>query len=144
MKKIIRGANYNSPMYQRAVGEFLPDRGEGDNLATQTVTAVNRLVWGWYNDGDVYDNTKTSLGWANDLSSYANWLYKYVPRTQTALEGIYSAYNDDEYENLLEDIIDAAMDYEDLSNDSERPAKGSIYGCDGPFAWEEPEDDEYY
>ena len=35
--------------------QYLPDRGEGDTLATQAATAVTKLVYKWYNDGDVYD-----------------------------------------------------------------------------------------
>ena len=57
---------------------YLPDTGEGDTMATQICTAVNKLIYGWYNDGDVYDNTYMIDGWCNDLSSYANWLYGHV------------------------------------------------------------------
>jgi hypothetical protein len=55
---------------------YLPVRGEGETVATQIVTAVCKLVYKWYNDGDVFDNTHHLEGWANDLSSYANWLYE--------------------------------------------------------------------
>ena len=36
---------------------YLPSQGEGETKATQVVTAVTKLVYKWYNDGDVYDNT---------------------------------------------------------------------------------------
>ena len=54
--------------------KYLPMHGEGETKATQIVTAVNKLVYKWYNDGDVFDNTLHLEGWANDLSDYANWL----------------------------------------------------------------------
>ena len=52
----------------------------------QAVTAVSKLVYKWFNDGDVYDNRFALPGWANDLSSYANWIEKYIPNTFTFLE----------------------------------------------------------
>lgn len=52
--------------------KYMPDYGEGETIASQAVTAVNKLIYKWYNDGDVFDNTKYLEGWWNDLSSYAN------------------------------------------------------------------------
>ena len=60
--------------------KYLPSRGEGDSKASQLVTAVNKLIYKWYNDGDVFDTTGNLKGWANDLSSYANWIYRYFPK----------------------------------------------------------------
>ena len=54
-------------------------------MASQLVTAVNKLVYKWYNDGDVYDNIHSLDNWANDLSSYANWPYKYIPESSDIL-----------------------------------------------------------
>ena len=65
---------YDKPEFKAINSEYLPARGEGETKATQIVTAVNKLVYKWYNDGDVFDNTGALSGWANDLSSYANWL----------------------------------------------------------------------
>ena len=42
--------------FHAAYGPYLPDFGEGNNRATQTA-AVNKLIYKWFNDGDVYDNT---------------------------------------------------------------------------------------
>ena len=56
--------------------KYLPVQGEGETKASQIVTAVAKLVYKWYNDGDVFDNTHHLEGWANDLSDYANWLDK--------------------------------------------------------------------
>lgn len=56
--------------------KYLPDRDEGKTKASQVVTAVNKLIYKWYNDGDVFDNHYFLAGWWNDLSSYANWLYE--------------------------------------------------------------------
>ena len=119
--------------------KYLPESGEGDTLATQAVTAINKLVYKWYNDGDVYDNSNPSglTGWGNDLSSYANWLYRNVDGAKYILEGINNiGYNsEDEYEELLKNLADLV--YSDLENLNKQPKDGSIYKCDGPFSWDE-------
>ena len=42
--------------FEPIIDKYMPDIGEGDSLASQMVTAVNKLIYKWYNDGDVYDN----------------------------------------------------------------------------------------
>ena len=70
--------------------KYLPSQGEGETEATQAITAINKLVYKWYNDGDVYDNVNSGLsGWANDLSSYANWLHKNIDGASEILERIF-------------------------------------------------------
>ena len=41
--------------FKDVVHKYLPTVGEGDTFATQIVTAINMLIYKWYNDGDVYD-----------------------------------------------------------------------------------------
>lgn len=124
---------------------YLPDRGEGDTLASQCVTAINKLVYKWYNDGDVFDNNYLLEGWANDLSSYANWLYKYIPRASYILDDIQDC-NENEYSYLLKSLADTFLDEEFLADISNMPAEGSIYDCDGPYSFSLYQDDEddYY
>ncbi len=119
---------------------YLPVRGEGSTKASQIVTAVTKLVYKWYNDGDVYDNRYFMDGWCNDLSSYANWLAKYTDAGEI-LYRISDCTGDSDYEELLKDLADKLLDMEDLEK-QETPTEGSIYECDGPFVFEEPEEDE--
>ena len=121
--------------------KYLPAMGEGENMATQIVTAVNKLVYKWYNDGDVYDNTHILQGWCNDLSSYANWLHKFTFAADT-LEGIWECRNDRDYEQILADLADALLNNEYLEMRAQLPKVESIYDCDGPFEFREYEDDE--
>lgn len=128
--------------YDAAVEKYLPTMGEGDNKATQIVTAVNRLVYKWYNDGDVYDNVHSGLdGWANDLSAQANWL-----RTNTdaapILDRICGIYNDGDYEDILNDLCDHLLNLEDLEKNSKSPKVGTIYECSGPFEFCDIYDDD--
>lgn len=122
--------------------EYLPDRGEGDNMATQIVTAINKLVYKWYNDGDVFDNTHGMEGWWNDLSSYANWLYNNIPGADDILVNIEMCSTDSEYENLLKDLADYCLDAEFLKTYATTPKKGSVYECSGPFKFVEEDEDE--
>ena len=111
-------------------------------MATQAVTAVCKLVYKWYNDGDVYDN-RIMDGWCNDLSSYANWLAKYVD-AKSILDRIFECYGESEYEDILKDLADEVLDETRLESLSKVPAVGSIYDCEGEYVFNEydEEDDE--
>ena len=128
--------------FSRVIDTYMPSTGEGDTQASQLVTAVNKLIYKWYNDGDVFDNTGALDGWANDLSSYANWLYKYIPSSRSILDEVYDCFNDGDYEDLLYSLANATLDDEDVENLADKNKVGSIYDCDGPFEWNEPEEDE--
>lgn len=129
--------------------EWLPARGEGDNAGIQAVTAVNKLVYKWYNDGDVFDNTHALKGWCNDLSSYANWLAEYAKGCHDILFRINTIKNEGEYELLLKDLADLVFDEEYLKaliKEYEGEKVGSIYDCDGEFEcseYDDEEEDEY-
>ncbi|MCM1556923.1 MAG: hypothetical protein NC087_05255 [Anaeroplasma bactoclasticum] len=126
------------------IDTYLPTRGQGETLATQICTAVNKLVYKWYNDGDVFDNTHGLEGWWNDLSSYANWLYKYVPKSQDILDRIETINHESEYEFLLKDLADAFLKESVLKGFNEFESMGDIYECDGKFHFNDSydEDDE--
>lgn len=121
---------------------YLPPQGEGDNMATQIVTAVTKLIYKWYNDGDVFDNTYALEGWANDLSSYANWLSKYVPEAAPILDNITTIETKNKYEQLLKKLNDTVANMEFLKEKEKLPKIGSIYNCDGPYEFVEPREDE--
>ena len=125
---------------------YLPARGEGETMASQIVTAITKLIYKFYNDGDVFDNTYHLSGWANDLSSYANWLVTYINLTE--LEDIRHIETEDDYSVLLFKIANKCMNEEYLEQYKDEPKKGSIYDCDGPFEFsdgsEEEEEDDWY
>ena len=122
--------------------KFLPVSGEGDTVATQIVTAVSKIVYKWFNDGDVYDTTHYLTGWCNDLSSYANWLYEYAPYTQKILNRIRDITTEEEYTKLLYDLCELTLDKEYLSEFENEERVGTIYNCDGPFEYEENYDND--
>lgn len=121
--------------------KYLPDEGEGDNKATQTATAVSKLIYKWFNDGDVYDNTHYMTGWANDLSTYANWLSTYIEGADDILEQINYAYNDDQYSRILLKLIQLVEPmYKELETE---PKVDSVYKTKGPFEFAEENEDDY-
>ena len=83
--------------YEALISRYMPESDEGDTMASQVVTAVNKLVYKWYNDGDVFDNAHYIEGWANDLSSYANWLVKWSRATAHCLYGIKYCKTESDY-----------------------------------------------
>ena len=129
--------------FETVMEKYLPKRGEGETKATQIVTAVNKLIYKWYNDGDVFDNTFFLEGWANDLSDYANWLYENT-ETENILDKISSCIGGKEYEELLKELADKLLDEEYLLIQNKIDKVGTIYNCDGKFKYEEETEEEYY
>ena len=134
--------------FEDVINKYMPNEGEGETLASQIVTAVNKLIYKWYNDGDVYDNVNSRMaGWGNDLSSYANWLSTYCDRAARILDSIYNCSDDDTYENILKTLADKCLDPNYLGT-MEEPKDGSIYDCDGPFEFNDgsynDEEDDYW
>ena len=124
--------------FESIIDKYMEMSGEGDTKASQVVTAVNKLIYKWYNDGDVYDNTCYLTGWANDLSSYANWLAKYTDENVNGiLSEVFFAKNDDDYEEILKNLADYLLKEELLEEYSKEEKIGSIYECDGNFRFEE-------
>lgn len=111
--------------------QYLPSRGEGDTMASQIVTAIYKLVYNWFNDGDGDIYRYFVNGWFNDLSSYASWLYAYTNLTE--LEEIATIKNNEEYSNLLFKIAKKCLNEDYLKQYEEEPRKGSIYEATGPF-----------
>lgn len=126
------------------IDAYMPPCGEGDTMATQIVTAINKLIYKWYNDGDVYDNRYCLTGWCNDLSSYANWLDKYIGAVE--LFGIVGVNSDAQYENLLKELADKYLNADYLAEMAKNPKIDSIYNCTGFYKWmdENAEDYEYW
>lgn len=122
--------------------KYLPATGQGNNMAQQAVAAMCKLVFKWYNDGDIYDTTNYHLnGWANDLSSYANWLHANTC-IANELEGIYTANSEADYEHVLARCADKLMNEQVLAELASKAATGSIYECTGCFVWEEAQDED--
>lgn len=120
--------------------KYLPDRGEGETKASQMVTAINKLIYKWYNDGDVYDNTCYLQGWCNDLSSFANWLAGYIDGAVDILDRIFNV-DEDGYEMILKDLADTYLNEEQILNYTTEK-EGSIYNSIGRYKFNDNWEDE--
>lgn len=123
--------------FENIVDKYMPACGEGETKASQIVTAVSKLVYKWYNDGDVYDNRYQLKGWYNDLSSYANWLFKYAGKRANILGQIKYCYSEEQYEDILKHLADSLLEEEYLESMEDEDTIGSIYNCKGPFIVED-------
>lgn len=122
------------------IKKYMMPRGEGTTMASQVVTAVNKLVYKWFNDGDVFDNTSLLEGWANDLSSYANWLDAHTDAS-SVLDYVYEV-DEESYADLLYALCEKVLDPEKLAAMNLLDAVGSIYDCDGRFMFICKDEDE--
>lgn len=119
-----------------ADAKYLPMRGEGETKATQISTALNKLVYKWFNDGDVYDNTYNLEGWWNDISDFANWLYENTTDTaKEILDRIKYIETEDAYEHLLYDLCTELSNEKYLAEQDKHPKVGSVYSCCGHFEY---------
>lgn len=127
---------------QKIENEYLPVEDEGDSMATQAVTATVKLIYKWFNDGDVFDNVHSNLnGWANNLSSYANWLDSYIPETEDILRNIKGMNEKEEYTQLLYDLYKTVLNNSFIEKYKDKPKVGTIYDCRGPYEFDDGEDD---
>lgn len=123
-------------IFQPLIDKYMPACGEGETKASQIVTACNKLVYKWYNDGDVYDNTYHLSGWWNDLSSYANWLFYHTDADLT-LQQIAYCTTAKQYEELLFELCKLLLQEDALQIADKKPKQGSIYDASGPFTFKE-------
>lgn len=129
--------------FDETIDKYLPTSGEGKTKATQIVTALNKLIYKWYNDGDVFDNTHHLEGWANDLSDYANWLYYYTTtKVKLILDEISVCHTESDYEDLLKELADNLLDEEYLEEQNKHEKIFTIYDCEGKFKFVEFEEDD--
>jgi hypothetical protein len=136
--------------YHDIISKYMKRVGDGDKKASQVVTAVNRLLYGWYNNGDVFDNQtpyEWSEEWSNDISSYANWLDLHTDLSPI-LASIDECTTEDDYEELLKTLADTTLNEEYLTPYTTQSKEGDIYKCKGGFKQvihrhdEEDEEDE--
>ena len=114
--------------YSILTNKYLPSVGQGKNKASQLVTAANKIIYGWYNNGD------TISGNGNDLTSYANWIDKYIkePEIRKILKDDYIDYNDTYYlSEIILPLIRFVFREDFLEKLASHEAEGDIYECSG-------------
>lgn len=119
--------------FNTILDKYMSDYGEGDNMASQITAAINKIIFKYYNTGDIFDTTYNLLGMFEDLSDYANWLY--INAKITELDEIKIIKTEEEYEELLYKIASKYLTDGFLSQYKDKPAVDSIYKMKGPFKY---------
>lgn len=134
--------------FENIIDKYMESRGEGNTKASQLVTAINKLIYKWYNDGDVFDNTCYLTGWANDLSSYANWIANNIEGAEDILDQVFISRNDEDYEELLKNLADKYLNENILTELNKVEKVDSIYKAEGKYEFneynEDDEDEEWF
>ena len=108
--------------------KYLPSVGQGENKASQLVTAANNIIYGWYKNGD------TISGDGNDLTSYANWIDKYIkePEIRKILKDDFIDYDDTYYlSEIILPLIKFVFREDFLEKLASQEVEGDIYECSG-------------
>ena len=114
--------------YSILTNKYLPEDGQGENKASQLVTAANKIIYGWYNNGD------TISGDGNDLTSYANWIDKYIkePEIRKILKDDFIDYDDTYYlSEIILPLIRFVFREDFLEGLASQEIEGDIYECSG-------------
>ena len=142
-EKITR-SSFDTPESNAIEEKYLPANGDGDTMASQAVTATTKLIYKWFNDGDVYDNSYGLSGWFNDISGSANWLAKHVPGARDILWRIRETHSKEEYvSNILWPLFNLVYDAKLLSSLEKKPKVDDAYSCRGPFEFNYEDEDAY-
>ena len=136
--KMVNWSEFNP--IEKVFDPYFVHSGEGETMDSQAVIAISKLVYKWYNDGDVYDNRYGLEGWCNDLSTYANWLYNHCDCDE--LLGIKDISSDSKYEELLFRLA-SKFTPEVLEKLDKEEKISSIYEEEGPFEFVEYEEDDW-
>lgn len=114
--------------YSILTDRYLPSMNQGKNKASQLVTAANKIIYGWYNNGD------TISGNGNDLTSYANWIDRHIkePEIRKILKDDYIDYIDTYYlDEIILPLIKFVFREDFLEELSSQEIEGDIYECQG-------------
>lgn len=142
--------------FDEATEAYMPSTGEGNSLLTQLLVAANKIIYKWYNDGDVIDSSN-GLGWVNDISGSANWIDNYAPTViSNPLRRVFDCYSNRDYQEYVIDPFEVSLDKyfasEEWKELLDEPKRGNVYDEDGIYQFnydDFPEDDdddeeEYY
>ena len=110
---------------------------QGETKATQLAVAIKILIFEWYEENGVYDNTELVKYSGINLTNYANWIYNNYPESRQILDRVYTIYHAAGYDMILKDLADKFLDKDFLSKEHKKPACGSIFETKGKFKFKD-------
>lgn len=121
--------------HKRIFEKYLPTYGQGITMATQTVTALYNVLCEWMNQGNLFDRRRLKTEVDADA---ANWLYIYGDdATQYIMDKVCKCNTGDDYDDLLERLVEHVMNVDDLEALDRVKSRGDITDCPGRFVWTE-------
>ena len=106
----------NFEEFNDILDKYMPKYGEGDTFASQIATAVAKIVYRWFNDGDSIED--------EGLIQFVNWLKDNVPEAKRYLSNNESSVN---YEEFLYGLCSILLDEEFLEQYTKTSKKDSLY-----------------
>lgn len=120
----VRWSDYDQ--FEDILNRYLPEEGQGDTRAGQTVTAINKLVYAFYNNDAVIADVLPEYD--PNLKSYATWLRKHTSsRAVLLLVKLEDAEDLDSYAEYLYELTDYLLDEPKLRTLSKYNTVGDIY-----------------
>lgn len=116
--------------------KYMPEYGEGETMANQIATAVNKIGYRWFNDGDTIsgDCEPSNDCAAGEVCQYGNWLDKNVPEA-SAFFGrwidtlIGGDCDEDTYKEFLCEMFETLLDEKLLEKYTDEKKVDSIYNA---------------
>jgi len=127
----------NEPLYNKLV----PGQGDAETVEGEMLRAINRLIYRWYNDGDKYYE-----GYGTETAGPAHsFLVNARHPQREAMNQLFKEFiSDDEYEKMLNDILDVILDHiESRQGKYTKNTLGGIFNYEPEFEDEEDDYDEY-
>lgn len=138
--------------FNKILDIYMPHSGEGNTVASQIATAVAKIAYRWFNDGDTVSSDWMVTGEtiAGGLSQFANWLYINVRESRQMFNDWLEKFNHNpisnaEYEEFLYDLCTNLLNPDLLDGYSTEDKIDTIYNnrwANGKFK-PELDDDEY-
>ena len=138
--------------FNKILDYYMPPRGEGDTMANQIATAVAKIAYRWFNDGDTVSSDWMVAGEtiAGGLSQFANWLYENVKESRPMFNDWLEKFNHNtvsnaEYETFLYDMCTNLLDLDLLDGYFSEEKRDTLYSKKWESGKFKPEldDDEY-
>lgn len=130
--------------FNKVLDIYMPDQGEGNSVASQIATAVAKIAYRWFNDGDTVSSSWAVQSGTDEggMSQFANWLFTNIGESRQMFRDWLEKFDnesvsDSEYEDFLYDVCQNLLDPDLLDGYSTEPKRDSIYNVskykDGKF-----------
>lgn len=126
----------NFDHFNEILRQYMPQSGEGDTMASQLATAVAKIGYRWFNDGDTINANwmVQSETIAGGVAQYGNWIYGNIPESRDMFHDWLERFDnesisDSDYEDFLYNMCEVLLNTDLLDGYSAERKKDSIYNA---------------